>query len=523
MGFGLLPIFALAACVPPESEPAAAGDDADDTADPEVAPSAAYVIVTVPALADVAARWAEWRTTTGYAVTTLLTEELTDDPGDGEEVAGAVEREARALAKEYPDRPVHILLLGDVKVGGETGILGTACQSDLGTCYTDNEYAGRSMDGVPTYAVGRIPAANEAAAAAALEKQQAFEAEVAVGDFNRRIFFYAGESGWDAELADLVESMVMLGLTKVDPAYDIIGLYNDPYSSYYYTPFEDKVVELFNEGSVFAMYLGHGSSAYNDGLSVADIESLNAQGRLPYLALFACSNGEYYLSAPSVAEAAFAVDRGPIGVLASSGISHPYGNAVFPYELQRSLFSGTFTTIGEALVDAKRQVMEGEDDVRGLLDFYGSTEGLSDSDMRRLREQHLDLYNYMGDPASPLLLPPARVTLEVEGESYDGSLLVRGSVPNVQEGTAKVTFEVPIDEILGDLEDISPTSPDRATVQANWATAVDKVVVEAEVPVSGGTFETTLTFDNDLPGSDYFVKAYVSDGVADAIGAVAVR
>ncbi|GDX83133.1 hypothetical protein LBMAG42_49440 [Deltaproteobacteria bacterium] len=519
----LLPAMFFAACVLPQEEPGAA-DVGDDTAATEVVPpSAAYLIVTVPALEGVAARWAEYREATGYAVTTVLTKDLVRDTGDGEEVAGEVEREARALAKQYPDRPVHILLLGDVTVDGEDGIPGTACKNDLGYCYTDNEYAGRSMDGVPTYAVGRIPAGSEAAATAALEKQIAFEAEYAVGEFNRRIFFYAGESGWDASLTELVESMVMMGLTKVDPAYDIIGLYNDPNSSYYYTPFDEKVVELFNEGSVFAMYLGHGSSAYNDGLSVHDIESLDAQGRLPYLALFACSNGEYYLPSPSVAEAAFAVDGGPIGVLAASGLSHPYGNAVFPYELQRSLFSGAFTTVGESLVDAKRQVMENEDEVRGLLDFYGSTEGLSDGDMARLREQHLDLYNYMGDPASPLLLPPARVTLEVEGESYDGALLVRGTVPNVEEGTAKVTFEVPIDQILGDLEDINVYSPDPATVQTNWATAIDKVVVAVEVPVSGGAFEATLTFDNDLPGADYFVKAYVSDGKADAVGAAAVR
>lgn len=84
----------------------------------------------------------------------------------------------------------------------------------------------------------------------------------------------------------------------------------------------------------------------------------------------------------------------------------------------------SFSTVGEALLDTRRQVSTNEDEVRSLLDFYGSTEGLSDSDMRRLREQHLDLYNLMGGPASPLRLPPGRVELVVEGESYDGSLKV---------------------------------------------------------------------------------------------------
>ena len=89
----------------------------------------------------------------------------------------------------------------------------------------------------------------------------------------------------------------------------------------------------------------------------------------------------------------------------------------------------------------------------------------------------------------------------------------------LEDGRAWVTLEVPPDVALYGLEPVDPENPDAAVVNANWELAVDKVVVGVEVDVSGGHFEAALEFDPDLPSTPLRLKAYVDDGLGDAVGA----
>lgn len=482
-------------------------------------PAPPFVVLTVPALEPVARDWAEYRNAQGFDARVLLRDELVEDPTDGQALAEAVTAELSAAQEAAPDQVAYLLLLGDVVVDGETGLPAVGCQSDIGACYTDNAYGDPDADHVPRFAVGRVPAGDAQAASAALEKLRQHEGSYTTGLHNRRFFFYAGESGFDPDLASLVETLVLGGLAQVDPAYDIIGLYNDPTSSFYYSPFEEMVVELFNQGSVLAMYLGHGSSNYNDGLGAEQIDALDAQGRLPILALFACSNGAFAGPTPSVAELAFARPGGPIAVLAGADITHPYSNGVYPYELQRALFSGAFDTVGAALLETRRQVADNQDELRQLLLASVTLEGVSVDEAGQSLVQHQDLYNLIGDPASALRLPQGRVELDFTGSTSTGAFEVQGSVADLQDGTAWVTVEVPRDQMLGELQPLDPDHPDEELIQDNWAQAIDTVIAGVEVPVVDGSFQAHLDVPDELPGNRFYLKAYAWDASQDAVGA----
>ena len=78
------------------------------------------------------------------------------------------------------------------------------------------------------------------------------------------------------------------------------------------------------------------------------------------------------------------------------------------------------------------------------------------------------------------------------------------------------------DAMLPDIAPVDPKKPDPATVQANWAKAMDHIVTEAAVPVPDGTFRADLTWMDSLPSADYFVKVYASDAKNDAFGSVRI-
>ncbi len=426
-----------------------------------------------------------------------------------------------AAAAAGADLPVTLVLLGDAGDPAEDRIPAVPCENDHGGCYTDNRYGDLDGDRVPDAAVGRIPARTEAQVRDYVGKLARHEHQTRPGPWNRRFVLYASMAGFGEDIEQVLEFVMLEGLAAVDPAYEIVGLYDNPRSVFYYTPFEDKVEELYNAGSVLTMYVGHGSSDETEGLSVETLDAISCDDRMPIVAFFACNNGRYAGEEDSLAEAVLWKPDGPIAAFAGTDVTHPYANAVGPYEFQRSLFSGEHVTLGHAVVAAKRAALEPSGDpIRGLIDLYADVYDLSDEAPELLR-QSLDLYNLIGDPGVALGLPRGRATVEVtSGVVRGGRLSIAGTTPGVRDGQAVVSLEVPRNVVLGEATDIDPEAPDEAAVQRNWTRAIDTVVVAQTVPVADGAFSAELTFDPHLPGDTFYVKVYAHDGVRDAVGVV---
>ena len=227
----------------------------------------------------------------------------------------------------------------------------------------------------------------------------------------------------------------------------------------------------------------------------------------------------------SLAEALLADADGPITTFAASDISHPYGNAVLPYELQRVIFDVRPATIGQAVLLTKQLSISHDDRFRQLIEIGAAAQGIDAAEAEARRYEHLDLYNLFGDPASPMRYPGSDVLMEpgVAGTVTGGEVSVAGETPGVEEGTAWVTLESSRDVIINALEPVDPDDPDPATVRRNWAAATDKVIASAEVAVEGGRFEAELSFDGHaLPRADYRVKVYAHDGDNDSFGSAPI-
>ena len=500
-----------------------AADD-DDSAAPPPDPIGGYLVLAADGLAEAGEGYAALRADQQLATAVVSVTDLVAPGYTTEELVEAVHGQLEALADPLPeDAALYLLLLGDAPLLGEdpAGLIpASPCENLLGDCYTDNTYGDLDGDGVPEAAVGRVPARTPDEAAAYLDKVAQFEADRQPGLWNRRLVVFAGDSGFGPDFDAIAESVILDSLALVNHSFDVWGVWNNPASDYYYVPFTDKVVDLFDQGAVAAFYIGHGSSAYNDALSQTQLDAMVLDDRPPFAFFFACSNGSYAGDAGSISEAVLWQPGGPIAAFAASDLTHPYANAIYPYEMQRALFDALPSTFGQAIRLAKIASIENQDETRDVMEAFAALSGVTDEEMATIERETLDLYNLLGDPALPTLYAPGAVEFDaVVGAVADGHVDVSGWTPNVQTGSAFVTLEVDANQHLGLLD---PDRDDPAVINSNWAIANDRLAAQLDVPVVNGRFEASLDFDPDLPGDAWFIKVYADDGEQDAFGHRAV-
>jgi len=527
--FGLLFLLALVACVAPpagDDDDSSAWDD-DDTApddddsaldDDDSAPDAAarYLVLAADSLAGAADAWAAYREALGVEV--MLRSEV--DGFTPEELRLGVVARLTELAADAGDaETIFLLILGDAPgpsdpVDGPGLIPTLPCTSSLGPCYTDNRYGDLDGDAIPDVAVGRLPARTEEQALTYLERVRGFEQERRTGLWNRRLFVYAGGSGFGELFDGLAETLAFESLARTGHAFDLLGAWDNPASFYYFEPFEQKVLQLFEDGALAGMYIGHGSAAYTDGLSPEQLAVMQCGARSPFVFFFACSNGEYAHDSDSISEAVLWTAEGPIASFGAVGTTHPYANAVLPYEAWRAIAEAEAATFGEATLRTKRALIEHDDEVRELARSYAVLMGVTADELPGIEREHLDQYNLFGDPALSTGLPGGEVLFDPVVEE-EGGLRVSGEVTGLESGTAWVTLEVRADQYLAELD---PEPPDAEAIAARWEAANDKVIAGVEVEVSEGRFEAWLETGGELPGDERFVKVYAEDGDRDAFG-----
>ena len=501
----LLMLTWIACDLPDEAEWTYAASIGSPASDP--APPVDYLIVTADEMLDVAVAFAEYRGHRGRVPEVRLTGQIGGEQGF-EVFAAQVRGRLEVLRSELPvGAPLYLFLIGDVP-----SIPALPCENSFGDCATDNGYGDLDGDGIAEVAVARLPTDDAELGMAYLDRLQAYEAGIEPSITHRRVVIYAGNSGFEPNIQALLETTMMEALNVVDPRWDIVGVYNEVQSDFYYTPFEDKVVDLLNGGSRVAFYFGHGSAAAAEGLAAEQIDQLT--GGTPLAFFFACNNGRYIEAEPSIAERALFADGGPLLTFAASGISHSYANAVLGYESERALLDSRPATIGEALVEMRAAELLHEGELRDRIVAYGILGGVDEETQATVLRENLDLYNAFGDPALELDNEEA-ISMDVE---TDGQLVsILGSAPRGAT-EAWVTIEASRDVLLEDLEPLNTADPDEAVVHENWQRAVDKVVVGAWVPVVDGEFTADLALP-PLPLGDYWVKAYADGAATEAFGA----
>ncbi len=472
------------------------------------------LIVAAEPLAEVAEEYAAFRAELGFEVEVATSAALwAAAPADG--LGAELRRRVQAFAAAGTEgQESFVLLLGDAdaRQPDSTAHVPAARgpRGDVG----DTPYADLDGDGLPELAIGRVPFGSAADVRGYLGRLRAHEAGYRPGAWNKTLSAFAGEGGFGPEIDGMLELAAGWVFDEMSYDFDMSMTYASPSSSYHLPPaaWEAAYAERYLAGAVIQPYIGH---------TLGAVECCRqAPARSGLLGFFSCSDGEYQADgAGSLAEELLGRPGGPVAILAASDVSHPYANAILPRELGHALLDLRARTYGEAVLVAKRNMVERQDDLRRSLDQLAAP--YLDEPMEDCIQSHVSMYNLFGDPAAPTHLPPGRVRFDPPGgQARPGGRLELSGRVGTQEGRAPmaagrvvVTLEVSRTVVLGEL---APPGPE--TYAANHALANDKVAARAEGEVTDGQFALALEVPADLPAGSYHLKAYAWDEAADSVG-----
>ncbi len=488
--------------------------------------TADYLIISADELWETAQAFASYRTACGYQVRAIRLSELLSSPtmADNLMVDEMVAWVRSAYDQRAPNRPFYLLLVGDAVESGTdptrqvpVGYWSGGWENSFG----DNVFADMDYDHVPDLAVGRIPVSDNTTGLDVLSRIIAHETEYEVGPWNRRLNVYAGEGGFGEDIDFFIETIAQEGLESVPYEYNLTFAYNSPGSSYYYTPFKEKVLDLVTDGALLVTFMGHGGGELN----VPDLAAVVPEHRQPMVAWFACSTGDYPGGYESDAEEVFKQPGGPMATLVSTATTHPYANAINALEIEAALFADGPDTYGEAIRLMKWRSKYHTSPLRELIDAFARM-NMPEAEMVETVNDHMYSYNLLGDPAVRIRFPMGRATLAAATSHAGEELAFTGEVDNFATGTGTVELVCARATILQPLTPLdNPQAPEnQLAVQQNWANANDKLVATTVVAVTDGAFAGTLPIPQKTPGGSYYLTFYGFDKEAtvDAAGSTEV-
>lgn len=365
----------------------------------------------------------------------------------------------RSEAGQYPIR--WLLLVGDAPaVGGRlaeddsAGIATHRIEARLNVLYgsdpeiaSDNPYADLDGDQLPDIAVGRLPVDDAGELKLLVRRIIDYEKQQGPADWKSRVHFIAGVGGFgliaDKALEAVTRQLIGGGLPS---SYSSTMTYASWQSPYCPDPrhFDQAVISRMNEGSLFWVYIGHGSRGQLDRVVVpgsthhimaaGDIGRVDCRQGSPIAIFLACYTGAYDGSRDCMAEQLLRNPRGPIAVYAGSRVTMPYAMAVMGESLMRQVFQQRRATLGEVVLHAKRDLGQQRPAnatlQRRTIDLLARTLYPLGHDLALERQEHLALFNLLGDPL--LRIPyPGEIDVSAEGAVDAGQqLLVSVNLPH---------------------------------------------------------------------------------------------
>ena len=402
----------------------------------------------------------------------------------------------------------------------------------------DNPYATPPESLAPDLAIGRLPARTLDELKTMVAKTIEAESKPAPGAWRRRIDLVAGQGGYGAVLDGLIEQVVQMVMTRAAPyRYRAAVTYANPASPYCYDParFGEYVIERLNAGPAVFLYAGHGSTTGFDTfrwrgewvpiVTAHAVEALNVPHARTLVVTLCCWTGRFDGFAPAIGERLLASPKGPSATIGASRISQPYANALLGLELTRHLAAAPAPTVGEALLRAKRGLLDAEaDELERMLDLVAMPVlGLRAPSQQRIDQ--VTMINLLGDPAlaNPLVRGRARLTAPEAvdpGEAFD----VEAAFDDLDAGRARFELVMSRDrtrELPDPLPENHPEAGDRMI--ARHAAANNKLIAHRETNLKKGHATARLSMPEDAAPGVYYVRVYAWNDKADATGAAMVR
>jgi len=402
----------------------------------------------------------------------------------------------------------------------------------------DNWYADLDDDQTPDVAIGRLTADSPAELTGIVAKILAYERSADFGLWRRKLNFVAGVGGF-SPLADMVlESSAKYLLTQDIPAdYNMSMTYGSWRSAYCPDPrsFHATTMQRLNEGSWFWVYIGHGHHLGLDQIRVPgeshhilgnqDVPKIHCEHGAPIALFLACYTGAFDAKADCLAEQMLRQPEGPVAMIAASRVAMPYAMTVLATGLMDQCFHQRCPTLGEALLNAKRKMVEKpdpKDPRRAMLDSIARAISPAPKQLAAELAEHLLLFNLIGDPLLRLRHPQT-VALDVPASATAGKRLkVTGSSP--MQGRATVELVVRRDRLTFSPPRRSeyPQSSDTlAAFQETYQRANDRRLTSVEVPIAAGPFAVELETPEQARGTCH-VRVFIEGSEDFALGAADV-
>jgi hypothetical protein len=316
---------------------------------------------------------------------------------------------------------------------------------------TDAAYGCLDGTRLPAVAVGRFPARDVQEVKAMVAKTLALE-RAGPGRWRRQMTVLAGIPAYNPVVDRLVESIAFARFDKLHPSWAGRAIYTAATSRFCLPDRElrGQALAYLREGQSVILYLGHSNAEGLYAGPTAPFLTRDDWGRLsvgPHGAVFVtfgCNGCQ--LAGPDGEGYGVAAMRNPAGPAAVLG-SHGICFAAMVQLAADGLFQKAFTGRPPARFgDCWLAALEGV--ARGRIDFLSyrmldGVDGNPNVPQATQREEHLEMFVLLGDPALRLPRVDEDVTIEVEKAVTAGKTLpIRGELPErLRGGWVSVSLE----------------------------------------------------------------------------------
>src|SRR5579884_3742738 len=327
---------------------------------------------------------------------------------------------------------------------------------------SDNGYGCLDEGRLPAAAVGRFPARSEEEARGMVAKTLEYERTTQPGAWRRRLIILAGIPAYNPLVDRLVEGLALARLSRLSPMWTGRAIYSNPQSRFCLPDdqLHQRALQYVQAGEAFTLYLGHsnaeglygGRARYLDREDWSELRIPRGKGVFFTFGCCGCQlrgdEGEGY------GVAAIRNPNGPVAVAGSHGICF----AAMVQLAADGLFESTFAEtvpqrLGDAWLAIKNGLAKGKiDDLTfRLLDAVDGNKAIPQATQR---QEHLEMFVLLGDPALRLPRMPEDVEVKTEQGITPGQKLnVSGKVPARLAGARlRLTLERTVNSVPEDLE-----------------------------------------------------------------------
>jgi len=380
----------------------------------------------------------------------------------------------------------------------------------------DYLYGDFNDDSTVNAAVGRLPVGSAAQAIEIFQRIADYEESRDFGRWRSRVDLVAGLGGFGPLIDGAIETVASGMITGSLPGSVRTRVtHAGPESLFCPGPgcFTDTVLANYCDGARFWVYAGHGHVRELDRvpatrygrpvLASGDVENLRrAASAAPIALLLACYTGAYDSTEDCLAKEMFLTSGGPIAVLAGSRVTMPYGNAATAMGLIHSVYHRRPERLGDAWLETLSEMATPSNAEPGLQSRRMVIDGLATmlgggriDDERR---EHMQLYNWLGDPTLRLG-HPQELAIDDPGRLANGqSVVITGTAP------MSGTLTIELHRRLGTVPMKKPTK-NLATIAdpllARYRSANDTAISVTEVWVGeAGPWKAELAIPADASG-----------------------